>query len=79
VHECCQQQRNGEDLGSNVENIVLKLKVYNKEISNVKVGGSRPTCAQRFFRTPLENSGGTEKSAENVRTESAAPGLGSRN
>jgi hypothetical protein len=34
-------------------------------ISNVKVGGSRPTCAQRFFRTPLENSGGTEKSAEN--------------
>ncbi len=33
--------------------------------SNVKVGGSRPTCAQTFFCTPPENSGGTENSAEN--------------
>jgi hypothetical protein len=35
-------------------------------VGNLKVGSSGPTCAQVFFRTPPENSGGTKNSAENL-------------
>ncbi len=58
-------------------------------VGDLKIEGSRPTCAQCFSVTPPENSGGAENSAELSGTngihffcsmyeiQSAAAGLGS--
>ncbi len=69
----CQQQRKGEDLGRYVENILLKLRVFYQGnngavveylVGNLRVRGSRLTCAQLFSSTTPENSGGAENLAE---------------